>query len=41
MERIRYNNIFSQPNNQEVIKKLNRFILNDENCKKIKMKILK
>jgi len=36
MERIRYNNIFSQTNNEELIKKLNRFILNDENCKKNK-----
>ena len=34
--RVRQNNIFSQPNNEEVIKKLNRFILNDENCKKYK-----
>lgn len=36
MERFGLNNIFSQPNNEEVIKKLNRFILNDENCKKYK-----
>jgi len=34
--RVRHNNIISQSNNEEVIKKLNRFILNDENYKKNK-----
>ena len=33
MERI---NIYSEPNNEKAIKKLNRFILNDEKCKKDK-----